>query len=58
MDKKARRLAIKKCTIFFIFSIFLILISGCETMKGAFEGAKKDWDSAKKADQWLRKNLW
>jgi len=52
----------KKGVIFFILLIFLILISGCETIKGAFsgatDGAKKDWGQAKKIDDWMRKNLW
>ncbi len=53
---------IKKCATFFVLSIFLILISGCETIKGAFtgvtDGAKKDWEAAKRIDDWMRKNLW
>jgi hypothetical protein len=49
---------IKRGTICFILSILVILISGCETFKGAFQGSKKDWESVKKADEWMRKNLW
>lgn len=56
---------IKKATLFFVLSAFLILIGGCETIKGAFEGAKRDWESAtgrgtalKNADEWMQKNLW
>lgn len=37
-------------------------IYGCGTIKGigqgASEGAKKDWQGIKKADDWVRKNLW
>jgi len=53
---------IKKGTACFILSLFLILISGCETLKGGVQGAtggaKKDWEAAKRADEWMRKNLW
>lgn len=49
---------IKKATVFLVFSVFLIFIGGCETIKGAFEGAKKDWQAAKKTDDWMRENLW
>ncbi len=40
-----------------LFGIMFFLY-GCETAKGAAEGAKKDWQNAKKADDWMRKNLW
>ena len=53
---------IKKGNALFILFIFLVLISGCETIKGAFtgagDGARKDWEAAKKVDDWMRKNLW
>lgn len=53
---------IKKGAILFVLSVFLILIGGCETIKGALkgatEGAKRDWESAKKIDSWIRENLW
>ena len=53
---------IKKGSVLFILFIFLVLISGCETIKGAFtrasNGAKKDWQAAKSVDGWMRKNLW
>jgi predicted small secreted protein len=48
----------KKRSALFILSILLILMAGCETVKGAFEGAKKDWQTALKADEWIRENLW
>lgn len=48
----------RKGAMFFILSIFLILSSGCETVKGAFQGAKKDWQSVKEADARMRKSLW
>ncbi len=42
---------IKKATLLFMFILFIITVSGCETIKGAFkggiEGAKKDWAAAK-----------
>jgi len=38
------------------------LLCGCETTKGIAEGVTKDsqntWASLKKADDWMRKNLW
>lgn len=52
----------KKGVIFFILFILLVLIGGCETIKGAFtgatDGARKDWEQARKIDDWMRKNLW
>lgn len=40
----------------------LLFVSGCETVKGAckgaFEGAKKDWENAQTADQRIREALW
>lgn len=52
---------LKKGAAALILSL-LLLIAGCETVKGAFtgasDGAKKDWEAAKKADQWMRDNLW
>ena len=42
--------------------IFAVLISGCNTVKGAAggaaSGAKQDVESVKKADGWMKKNLW
>jgi len=49
---------IKKGAIFFILSVFLILVSGCETVKGAAEGSQKDWDNAKKLDKKMQEVLW
>ena len=53
---------IKKGAIFFILSVFLILVSGCETLggaaKGASEGAKTDWDNAKQLDKKMQEVLW
>ncbi|MDD5730214.1 MAG: hypothetical protein PHN57_03690 [Candidatus Omnitrophica bacterium] len=52
---------------FLLVSLSLVLfaflfVSGCETAKGAAcgaqDGAKKDWENAKKTDAWLKKNLW
>ena len=36
----------------------VVLISGCNTCKGAAEGLSKDVEEAKKADTWIQKNLW
>lgn len=44
---------------FVVFSLLnMLLLFGCETIKGAGEGMKKDWESAKKADGWMQDNLW
>jgi len=49
---------IKKSLAFFILLAFVVLTAGCETAKGAFAGAKKDWQSAKQIDDWMKKNMW
>ena len=42
---------IKKSALLFMFIVFIITVSGCETVKGSLkggiEGAKKDWETAK-----------
>lgn len=58
MDKVKGRFMIRKAALFFVLSVFLILIGGCETIKGAFEGAKKDWQAAQRVDDWIQDNLW
>lgn len=57
---------LKKSIILFALSVFVILIAGCQTIKGtaqgaaqgAAEGIKKDWQTAVEADAWIKKNLW
>ena len=53
---------IRKGTAFFILSLLFILLSGCETIRSSFQGAtggaNKDWEVIKRADDWIRKNLW
>jgi hypothetical protein len=57
---------IKKGATFFILFTLLVLIEGCQTVKGTVEGAvkgcaegaKKDWESVKKADERMREVLW
>lgn len=53
---------IKKSILLFLVCIFMVIASGCNTVskaaKGAGEGAKEDWENAKKTDDWMRKNLW
>jgi predicted small secreted protein len=52
----------KRALAFFILCAFIVLLLGCETIKGAGQGtvagAKKDWQALKKADGWLKKNAW
>lgn len=57
MGKKEAAVIKKGLTVLILFT-FIFLAAGCETVKGAFEGAKKDWQSAKKFDDWMRKNMW
>ncbi|MDD5255000.1 MAG: hypothetical protein PHR11_02970 [Candidatus Omnitrophica bacterium] len=51
----------KKFLLLLCLCAFLF-ISGCETIKGAgvgaFNGAKKDWQSLKTADERFREALW
>jgi len=42
---------IKKATLLFMFIIFIITVSGCETAKGAGTALMR-------ADEWIQKNLW
>lgn len=53
---------IKKGALLFILFSFLVLIAGCQTVtgavKGGAEGAKKDWESLKKANQKMEEVLW
>ena len=38
--------------------LLVMVLSGCETVKGAAQGFAKDWENAKKVDDWMRENLW
>jgi predicted small secreted protein len=53
---------IKKGLVIFVLLLVVALESGCNTVsgaaKGASDGAKKDWEAAKKTDVWMKKNLW
>lgn len=60
---------IKKSALLFMLAVFVISIAGCETVKGAIQGAKEDrkgtiqvtkkvWQSVQEIDDWMRKNLW
>ena len=57
---------IKKRVMPSVLFLFLLLMAGCETVKGTVQGAaqgaaqgvKKDWQTALKTDQWIRDNLW
>ena len=58
MDKKELR-PVKKCSaFFFLFSLILVFVSGCNTVKGAAAGAGKDLKSIQNADQGMRDVLW
>ena len=53
---------IRRVFIAVFIGIAGIVFSGCNTVsgaaKGASDGAKKDYEEAKKADVWLQDNLW
>jgi predicted small secreted protein len=53
---------IRRICIVFCICLAGIVFSGCNTVggaaKGASDGAKKDYEQAKKADVWLQDNLW
>ncbi len=56
---------LRKAFSLFIVSSLIIILGGCETLKGAAGGAKKDWvgvqnawNHAREADAWVQKNLW
>jgi len=66
MDKKGVT-AMRKVSIFLaLVSISLVFFcSGCETIKGAAEGAGRDiknlagaGDTLDKVDKWMRENMW
>lgn len=42
----------------FLLAVLAISFSGCNTLKGAAEGFGRDWQEAKKVDDWLQKNAW
>ena len=52
----------KKGAVIFLLLGFLAFTSGCETVKGAFQGTasgmKKDWSALMRADDWMRANYW
>lgn len=52
----------KKVNLFLLLLAFLITVSGCNTIQGAAKGAaaglSKDWQGAKKIDDWLQKHAW
>jgi hypothetical protein len=62
MGKKGQAFLKKDVALFFFFCMLVVLISGCYTLQGAFDGAKKDWKTltlkANEADQRLREVLW
>jgi len=56
---------IKRCAILAVFA-FMVLLGGCETAKGVaggfavgvYKDSTNTWDALKKADRWMRENLW
>lgn len=56
---------VRKALAFIILCVFFFTLQGCETLKGAASGMKKDWGAVEtawgklqKADAWMQKNLW
>lgn len=51
-----------KYAVMIICLLNTLFLVGCETVKGAVSGAgegmKKDWEAAKKTDNWMQDNLW
>jgi uncharacterized protein YceK len=58
-----------KRNIFLILVALVFFLNGCGTIKGAAVGTgaaawslaggiKEDYDTAKKVDNWMQKNLW
>ncbi len=58
MGKKEHAFIKKGLPLLFMLSLLLALVSGCYTLKGAFDGSKEDWQSLKKVDQHIREVLW
>lgn len=58
MGKKGQAFLKKDLALFFILCTLVILISGCYTLQGAFDGSKKDWKTLKEVDQRIREVLW
>ncbi|RJP27344.1 MAG: hypothetical protein C4533_07735 [Candidatus Omnitrophota bacterium] len=59
-------MSVKKASLLLLLLPVMLMLSGCHTLfnsskgayEGAKEGAKKDWEGLKKADNWLKENLW
>ena len=61
---------LRKALILGALTVFVFLVSGCGTLfkgtgglaqgfsQGVKEGAKEDWAWIKKADSWMKDNLW
>jgi predicted small secreted protein len=53
---------IRRLFIIVFLCIAGVCLAGCNTVggaaKGASDGAKKDYEQAKKTDAWLQENLW
>ncbi|MDD5346984.1 MAG: hypothetical protein PHT59_00025 [Candidatus Omnitrophica bacterium] len=55
-----------RIVMFLLVAAFGLAASGCHTVyrtskgaaAGAVSGAQKDYEDAKKADEWMKKNLW
>ena len=48
----------KVAPILFLVAALAVSLVGCETVKGASEGLKKDWESAEGLDAWMQENMW
>ena len=46
-----------KMLIIVLFGL-MVFFQGCNTLKGAKDGIKKDWKELNKADGWLKENMW
>jgi hypothetical protein len=65
MDKKGE-LMNRKTVLLFSLIVFVISVSGCNTIyrgsvgaaEGVKSGIKQDWEDTKNANDWMKKNLW
>jgi len=49
---------LKKGLCFIVVIACLLLNSGCGTLQGTYEGMKRDFEAAKRIDDWMQENLW
>ncbi|MDD5004912.1 MAG: hypothetical protein PHS93_00185 [Candidatus Omnitrophica bacterium] len=48
----------KRASLSFVLLAMVLFFAGCETLKGAAQGLKKDWDNWTKYDKEFQRALW